>query len=282
MPRKSSSRFAKRGPRTRSRRTTKTTTKTTTYRRKKSYARRKDDTITVRIRNQINDQAYRAPQSFRIGAVSKYQVDAAHTGGQAGFFSWILQSPEYTNYSPMFREFRVKSVKIQLIPEKWTAVTLTDQASGAEDGEKPRIHYWNDAGRFAKTSAIANHMPIEEAITYGTLIRSRQFTKNMNLWVKPFWETGSPILSVGDKWSTYSQWMPTSASLLSGNGNFGYGFSNITTGWTYKIVMTAEIAFRTPYTAYVPPPLTLENLSIQEESKNNDDDNEEDQLATKQ
>lgn len=261
MPRRT---YTRRTPRTR-RRKPKAKRKTKgrrTYRRRRKFT---DNTISVVLPNLNSEQAYFTPIAEKVDSLTS-TIQYSDTQSRDGAFSYIsgnaVALPAYENYASTFRYSRIKWLKITLIPEKWMAVTLTDQASGAEDGEKPRIHWINDNGDFALWQS-ANNVSVQEAETFGNrLYKSRQFTKTMSFYVKPYYRLGT----AGSTYNSFARWTPNYSTLplFTTNTNLWFGFSNVPTGWKYKTIISACIAFKDPYTEYVPPPLALEEKKDEE------------------
>lgn len=276
MPRRTSSRRVprkrrpkKKTPRRRTRRT---------YRRRRKFT---DNTISVVLPNLNSEQAYFTPTVAKVGSLTN-GLQTSDTVERAGAYSYIagqagVALPAFENYASIFRYCRIKWLKVQLIPEKWMAVTLADQASGAEDGEKPRIHWINDDGSFKEWQSGIS-VSVEEAETFGNRVyKSRQFTKSMTFYVKPYYRLGT----AGQKYNSYASWEATGTTLplFTNNLNLWFGFTNTPTGWKYKTIITACVAFKDPYTEYVPPPLTLEEEKKDEEPTTEEIQSVQDSLA---
>lgn len=261
MPRRTSSR---RVPR--KRRPKKKTPRRRTRRPNRRRRKYTDNTISVVIPRPDAAAQYVAVDTSKLDILTPF-CQVAPTGTQTPF-QYLQGSLAHQNYYGIFRYYRIKWLKVQFIPEKWMAVTLTDQASGAEDGEKPRIHWIADDGSFNQwqTATSPSSVALQEAETFGSrVMKTRQFTKTFTFWVKPYFRI-NPELQ-GNSYATYSKWQPTntpSLPALNDNKNLWFGFSNVPTGFTYRTVISACVCYKDPYTEYIPPPLTLEEKKDEE------------------
>lgn len=214
--------------------------------------------IALTVMSDIGNQAYFTPLAGKIGSLTP-NFQTSDTTSLTLESQVITQEAFY--YKGIFRQCRVKKIKVELIPEKWVPSGITD-TSPITDGEKPRIHWINDDGSTAQSWDTS--IDVDEAQSISGY-KQREFTKNMTFWIKPYYKppygTSDQLEQFTSKYATISNWIPCKRGLggtapvdnpfRTPPGNLYFGFTNVKAGFRYRTITTTYWEFKDPY--YVPP-----------------------------
>lgn len=208
-------------------------------------SRRANDTIQYSFSNLESKQIYYSVDPDKIGKLTsgiQYSDTAEYT-----LANILSGQSSGSRFQQSFRLWRINRINVTFIPEKWTA---TD-ASGVL-GEKPRIHWIQDAGETYSfiDPADANPASVQtidqsEAEKFGKRIyKTAQFTKPIKLSFSPM------KFRVDEKTISFNKWRPTTAAgnltMLTGCHNLLYGFSAVPTGFKYKTIVSFSCVYKTP------------------------------------
>lgn len=248
--------------------------KKTTYRPKRVYKRKpmkkyrkryrkKDDTITAVYRNEGQLTDWRTPADDKNGNVSNYMY------ATSDLQTLLSNNSEVAKMSTIFRQYRVKSVRVKVIPEKWNAAGVEDGSPGVSaDGEKPIIHFINDEGSFHKADDPSippappppgETAPLISNITFAQQnsdkYRRRLFDKDMSFNVKCYTRATSNDRSLGsDKYYSFSTWQSTNTSNFVVQlpvENLVFGFSNFKASWKYRVEYSVVLVWKQLYNSDV-------------------------------